>query len=83
MIDSAVSSIKFKLIYLKNHILLEEDGKIAYVKEALEIIAGLPSSTEREVYLREIASELELSYDSLKQDCNLLRASMQKQPRRG
>lgn len=79
VIDSAVSSIKFKLIYLKkNHILLEEDGKIAYVKEALEIIAGLPSSTEREVYLREIASELELSYDSLKQDCNLLRASMQK-----
>ncbi|WP_245647918.1 DNA primase [Paenibacillus borealis] len=79
VIDSAVSSIKFKLIYLKkNHILLEEDGKIAYVKEALEIIAGLHSSTEREVYLREIASELELSYDSLKQDCNLLRASMQK-----
>lgn len=79
VIDSAVSSIKFKLIYLKkNHILLEEDGKIAYVKEALEIISSLHSSTEREVYLREIASELELSYDSLKQDCNLLRASMQK-----
>ncbi|WP_342562436.1 DNA primase [Paenibacillus sp. FSL R7-0345] len=79
IIDSAVSAIKFKLIYLKkNHILLEEDGKIAYVKEALQIIATLQSSTEREVYLREISSELELSYDSLKQDCNLLRASMQK-----
>ena len=79
VIESAVSTVKFKLIYLKkNHILLEEDGKIAYVKEALEIIALLHSSTEREVYLREIASELELSYDSLKQDCNLLRASMQK-----
>lgn len=79
VMDSVVSSIKFKLIYLKkNHILLEEDGKIAYVKEALEIIASLQSSTEREVYLREISSELELSYDSLKQDCNLLRASMQK-----
>ncbi|WP_042197549.1 DNA primase [Paenibacillus camerounensis] len=79
IIDSAVSAIKFKLIYLKkNHILLEEDGKIAYVKEALQIIASLQSSTEREVYLREISSELELSYDSLKQDCNLLRASMQK-----
>lgn len=79
VVESAVSSVKFKLIYLKkNHILLEEDGKIAYVKEALQIIADLHSSTEREVYLREIASELELSYDSLKQDCNLLRASMQK-----
>ncbi|ASA23593.1 DNA primase [Paenibacillus donghaensis] len=79
VMSSAVSSIKFKLIYLKkNHILLEEDGKIAYVKEALEVIATLHSSTEREVYLREIATELELSYDSLKQDCNLLRASLQK-----
>ncbi|BCG60283.1 DNA primase [Paenibacillus sp. URB8-2] len=79
IIESAVSTVKFKLIYLKkNHILLEEDGKIAYVKEALQVIASLHSSTEREVYLKEIASELELSYDSLKQDCNLLRASMQK-----
>ncbi|MBY9076923.1 DNA primase [Paenibacillus sp. HN-1] len=79
IVESAVSTVKFKLIYLKkNHILLEEDGKIAYVKEALQIIASLHSSTEREVYLKEIASELELSYDSLKQDCNLLRASMQK-----
>lgn len=79
VIDAAVSTVKFKLIYLrKNHILLEEDGKVAYVKEALPIIAVLPSSTEREVYLKELASELELSYDSLKQDCNLLRASMQK-----
>lgn len=79
IIESAVSTVKFKLIYLKkNHILLEEDGKIAYVKEALPIIASLHSSTEREVYLKEIAAELELSYESLKQDCNLLRASMQK-----
>ncbi|KAA9007639.1 DNA primase [Paenibacillus spiritus] len=79
VIHAAVSTVKFKLIYLKKgHILLEEDGKIAYVKEALEIIAALPSSTEREVYLKEIATELNLSYESLKQDCNLLRASLQK-----
>lgn len=79
VIESAVSAVKFKLIYLKkNHILLEEEGKIAYVKEILPIIAALSSSTEREVYLKEISSELALSYDSLKQDCNLLRASMQK-----
>ncbi|MGG3282857.1 DNA primase [Paenibacillus solani] len=77
VVESAVSTTKFKLIYLKkNHILLEEDGKIAYTKEALPIIAALNSSTEREVYLRELSSELHLSYESLKQDCNLLRQSM-------
>ena len=51
VLDGAVTSVKFKLIYLKkNHILLEEDGKIAYIKDALEIIAPLPSPTEREIY---------------------------------
>lgn len=79
VVESAVSTTKFKLIYLKkNHILLEEEGKISYAKEALPIIAVLNSSTEREVYLRELSSELGLSYESLKQDCNLLRQSMQK-----
>ncbi|MEK3731170.1 MULTISPECIES: DNA primase [Paenibacillus] len=79
VMETAVSTTKFKLIYLKkNHILLEEDGKIAYAKDALPIIAALHSSTEREVYLRELSSELNLSYESLKQDCNLLRQSMQK-----
>ncbi|WP_354495664.1 DNA primase [Paenibacillus favisporus] len=79
IIEGAVSTTKFKLIYLKkNHILLEEDGKIAYMKEVLPIIAVLPSSTEREVYLRELSSELQLSFDSLKQDCNEIRQSMQK-----
>ncbi|GIP25135.1 DNA primase [Paenibacillus sp. J23TS9] len=79
IIEGAVSTTKFKLIYLKkNHILLEEDGKIAYTKEVLPIIAALPSSTEREVYLRELASELQLSFESLKQDCNEIRQSMQK-----
>jgi DNA primase len=79
IIDGAVSTTKFKLIYLKkNHILLEEDGKISYMKEVLPIIAVLPSSTEREVYLRELASEHHLSYESLKQDCNLIRQTMQK-----
>ncbi|NMO94818.1 DNA primase [Paenibacillus lemnae] len=84
VMNSAVSSTKFKLIYLKkNHILLEEHGKIAYTKEALPIIAELSSSTEREVYLRELSTELHLSYESLKQDCNLLRQSMQKKEEQG
>ncbi|MHA0855809.1 DNA primase [Paenibacillus sp. CMAA1364] len=79
VVEGAVSTTKFKLIYLKkNHILLEEDGKISYMKEVLPIIALLESSTEREVYLRELSSEHQLSYESLKQDCNLIRQSMQK-----
>lgn len=79
VLDGAVTSVKFKLIYLKkNHILLEEDGKIAYIKDALEIIAPLPSPTEREIYLQDLSADLQVSYDSLKQECNELRQAMQK-----
>ncbi|MFB5266174.1 DNA primase [Paenibacillus enshidis] len=84
IIDGAVSTVKFKLIYLrKNHILLEEEGRIAYSREALKIIAPLSSPTEREVYLREVSSEVKVDYETLKQECNLLRQSLQKKQQAG
>ncbi|WP_435924896.1 DNA primase [Paenibacillus sp. DYY-L-2] len=79
VLDGAVSSVKFKLIYLKkNHILLEEDGKVAYIKDAMEVIAPLPSPTEREIYLKELSADLQVSFDSLKQECNEKRQALQK-----
>ncbi|CAM2830492.1 DNA primase [Paenibacillus sediminis] len=79
IIEGAVSTTKFKLIYLKkNHILLEEDGKVAYAREALEVIAQLPSPTEREVYLKELSTEIQIEYETLKQECNVIRQSVQK-----
>lgn len=84
VLDGAVSAVKFKLIYLKkNHILLEEDGKVAYIKDALEVIAPLPSPTEREIYLKELSAELQVSFDSLKQECNQFRQDMQKRSSHG
>lgn len=79
VLDGAVSSVKFKLIYLKkNHILLEEDGKVAYIKDAMEVIAPLPSPTEREIYLKELSADLQVSFESLKQECNEKRQALQK-----
>ncbi|GIP48207.1 DNA primase [Paenibacillus sp. J53TS2] len=79
VLDGAVSSVKFRLIYLrKNHILLEEDGKVAYIREAMPIIAALSSPSEREIYLKELSADLQVSFDSLKQECNELRTVMQK-----
>lgn len=84
VLEGAVSSVKFRLIYLrKNHILLEEDGKIAYIKEAMPIIAALSSPSEREIYLKELSAELQVSFDSLKQECNELRTAMQKKANAG
>jgi DNA primase len=64
-----VSAVKFQLIYLrKSHILLEEDGKIRYLRDAVRIIARRDSPTERELLLKELAQEFGVSLDTLKQE---------------
>lgn len=79
IIDSPVSITKFKLIYSrKNHILLKEEGRKNYLMEAVEIVAGVESSTEREVYLKELSREFDISLDALKQDCHGIRLELQK-----
>ena len=68
-IDGAVSAVKFQLIYLrKSHILLEDEGKIRYLRDAVRIVAGRDSATERELMLKELAQEFGVSLESLKQD---------------
>jgi DNA primase len=69
IIDGAVSAVKFQLIYLrKSHILLEEDGKIRYLREAVRLVARRDSPTERELLLKELAQEFGVSLDTLKQE---------------
>lgn len=69
IIEGAVSTIKFQLIYLrKSHILLEEDGRIRYLRDAARLVAGQPSPTERELVLKELAQEFGVSLDTLKQE---------------
>jgi DNA primase len=84
VMDSPVSVTKFKLIYSrKNHILLKEEGRKNYLMEAVEIVAGVDSSTEREVYLKELSREFDISLDALKQDCHGIRAEAQKKKPQG
>ncbi|MFD0586748.1 DNA primase [Paenibacillus sp. GCM10027627] len=79
IMDEPVSVTKFKLIYSrKNHILLKEEGRKNYLMEAVGIVAELDSSTEREVYLKELSREFDISLDSLKQDCHGIRTELQK-----
>lgn len=69
IIEGAVSAIKFQLIYLrKSHILLQEDGRIRYLRDAVKLVARRDSPTERELLLKELAKEFEVSIDTLKQE---------------
>lgn len=77
--EQPVSATKFRLLYLrKDHTLLGEENRKNYVMDALGIVAQLESSTEREVYLKELSREFEISLESLKADCHRLVTEQQK-----
>jgi len=69
IIQGAVSAIRFRLDYLRRGYRLNtEDGKLKYIRAALRIIASLRSPVEREYYLKDLASEYQVSLESLKQE---------------
>src|SRR5690606_23110022 len=69
VLDAAVSAVKFQLIYLrKSHILQDEDGKIRYLRDAVRIVAQRDSPTEREMLLKELSQEFDVSLETLKQE---------------
>jgi DNA primase len=79
IIGSAVSSTKFKLIFLaRNHTLQDDEGRLKYIQAALKIIAEIPSPIEREHYLKDLSTEYHYSLDALKQDLHQIREQMQK-----
>lgn len=81
---TAVSPAKFKLLSLRrNHILLEDDGKRRFVEEAMRIIAPINSPAERELHLKELSQQVDLSLDTLKQECFEVRQKLQKKHQSG
>jgi DNA primase len=69
IIDSAVSSMTFKLQYIrKNFKLQNESERLRYIQTAIETIAQLTTPLEREHYLKQLYNEFpQLSYDAMRQ----------------
>ncbi|WP_199618782.1 DNA primase [Paenibacillus alkalitolerans] len=77
IVENAVPSTKYKILYLKKeHTLQDDGGKLSYVRSALGIVASLQSPTEREHYVRELAQDVGYSFESLKQEMNELRQKL-------
>lgn len=74
VIDQAVSAVKYKLLMTKrNYQLQDNDGLSAYLNEASRIIADLPSPVERDLYMKELAREFDISLEAFKQDVHTYR----------
>jgi DNA primase len=68
-IEGAVTPTKFRLLYARRSFRLQEEAdRLRYLRGAVKLIAGLASPLEREHYLRELASEFDVSLEALKQD---------------
>jgi DNA primase len=70
IVEAAVPSIKYKLLYIRRNFKLHEDGdRLRYIQAASKIIGELPTPIEREHYLKQLSSEFpDFSYDTLKQN---------------
>ncbi|WP_339064162.1 DNA primase [Tepidibacillus marianensis] len=71
ILTTTISATAFKLNFIrKDYQISEENEQLKYIAKALEMIVDLPRAIEREHYLRGIADEFKLSYESLKNDMN-------------
>ncbi len=68
---STITSTAFKLYYIrKDYNFNDEKDRVIYLTKVLEIIADLQHAIEREHYLKNLAEEFQISYESLKNDLN-------------
>jgi DNA primase len=68
-IDGAVSPLTYRLLYVRRNFKMEfQEGRLAYIKHAVRLIAESHSPTEREFHLKELAAEFQFSFDTLKQE---------------
>ncbi len=58
---------RFSSILQKNDV-STPDGRVKAAAEAAEVIAGIPSQVEQDIYIRQVCKTLELPYESLKGD---------------
>ncbi|WP_124727809.1 DNA primase [Staphylospora marina] len=69
ILAAAMSLTSFKLESLKkNADLQDEDGRMKYLAEAVDLIAELPQAIEQDHYLRKLADEFKISLDALKEE---------------
>jgi DNA primase len=70
IVEPAVASMKYKLLYIRRNFKLHEDGdRVRYLQTAVKMIADVTSPIEREHYLKQLSSEFpDSSYEALKQD---------------
>ncbi len=71
LIDRSANDVEYRLSTLRQGFILDsDDGKVAYLQEAIKLIARLPSSVERDVYASRLSKELSVSKSAILEQIN-------------
>ena len=74
LIESSENHIEYRLETLKSGFDTEtDDGKLQYMRRAVNMLAGLPNSLEREIYAGKVAQEMGISSQSVISEVNKAR----------
>ncbi len=71
LMDRSANDVEYRLMTLRqNYDVASSDGKVAYLKEAIRLIAGLHSPVERDVYAAKLSAELGVSKSAITEQLN-------------
>ena len=74
LLESSGDDVEYRLTKLRlKHDLNRPDSKASYMKEALQIIAGLDSFVEQDIYVSRLSEELGIRKDAVIEDLNRLK----------
>lgn len=79
LLKKAKPALEYKILVLKSNFdLTTSSGKVDFVAEAAKLLASVENSVEREIYVRNISRETEISENSIFTEINKLIAKNQK-----
>ncbi len=68
LVERAANDVEYQLIELgSKHLLTTSDGKVNYLREAVQLLASLSDPLERDVYLSRLSHELSVSKEALQE----------------
>lgn len=72
MIDQSIGGLEFKLEYIKKHSdLSDKIGKTDYLNQVVKLLSAVDSPAERELYIKDIANNLGVEKDVIRDTINL------------
>lgn len=84
LLERSANDVEYRLMELgRRHLLSTADGRVAYLREASQLLAELGSPVERDVYAGKLAGEMGVSKSALLEQVNYHMEKRRKQQQKG